>query len=81
MTCIQRKKVRSLNQDLKSTLDTCFISHTGKNHNQFRMSPYVIGKQLGVGKTQKSEIESETQSDSSPPSSRQVYRVIVPEIA
>lgn len=67
------KKVKSLKRDLKSTLDACFISHTGKNHNQFRMSSYVIGKQLRIGKTQK-------QCDSSPPSSRQVYHIIVPEI-
>lgn len=69
----KQKKVRSLKRDLKSTLDACFISHTGKNHNQFRMSSYVIGKQLRIGKTQK-------QCDSSPQSSRQVYHIILPEI-
>lgn len=49
-------------------------SQTGKYHNQFRMSSYIIGKQLGIGKTQK-------WSGSSPSSSRQVYHIIAPEIA
>ena len=45
-----------------------------KKRNQFRMCSYVIGKQLRIRRTQKL-------SDSSPPSSRQVYHITVPEIA